>query len=157
MIARIIVGNRLAWLKFGLVLGAVTLLCHQADRYYGKKNPPIGEIRAHPDLHEGQRIELNAKKIQEVKGGTFTLMSNRISIRVHAPGTWNTGEYVVVHGIVRKGEIQARTIQRVPGYRWKRGLMYGVSLLVMIALLAGLVRRTDLENGLFLPRDQWPT
>lgn len=153
MIARIIFGNRFAWLKFGLALGIVTLLSHQAEWYYSENNPSIGAIREAPDRHEGKKIDLPVRKIEEAGEGTFLLVDDRIPIRVRAPGTWTAGEYVVVHGTARGGEIEAGKVRRIPGYPWKRGLVYGFSVLVMAAILVGLLRHMDLRKGIFLPRN----
>jgi hypothetical protein len=147
-------GNRLAWLKFGLVLGGITLLCYQADRHFRKTYPGIGSIRTHPERNEGKEVQFLAKKIVHAGKDQFTLVGDRIPITVRAKGSWKKGQFVTVHGTVKQGEVLATRVKLFPGYRWKRGLVYLVSLLVMSALLFGFLRRTNLPQGVILPRDE---
>ena len=151
---KFVTSNRLAWVKIGLVLGGITLLCHQSDRYFRQTNPGIGAIRTSPVRNEGKKVQFPAKKIIETGEDRFTLVSNRIPLMVRAEGSWKEGQFVSVHGTVKQGEVMATRVKVFPGYRWKRGLVYLTSLLVMSALLFGLLRRTDLPQGVILPRDE---
>lgn len=141
-------GDRFAWLKVGLALGAVTLLCGLGSRVYGTRYPSAGAIRRNPERFEGRTTVLPPAAIR--RSGIDSFLVHTVEVR--SKGTWKEGEMVAVRGIVRGGAIEAETVRRLPGYLWKRGVMYGVSALTAFVILTQLLRRTRLRDGLFVSR-----
>lgn len=141
-------GDRFAWLKIALALGAATLLCGWATRIYGARYPSAGAIRRNPERFEGRTTVLPPTPVRRSGIDSFLVHT----VKVRSKGTWKEGEMVAVRGIVRGGAIEAETVRRLPGYRWKRGAMYGVSGLLAFVILTQLLRRTRLRDGLFVSR-----
>jgi len=149
---RILWSDRASWLKVGLVLTAVAGLCWEANRRLGPGYPSLGRIREYPEETQGQTAQIPPSVVRE--GGTdrFVLERDEVTLVVHARGRWNAGEIVAVRGRAEKGELIAEMVRPYPGYRWKRGLVYGFSLLAALFVAWRLLRRTDLARGIFESR-----
>jgi hypothetical protein len=143
--------NRFAALKVLVALAAVTALSYAAHRQFTAQHPDVEAIRTDPG-HEGKTAFLSPNPIRAVGERSFLLESGGVPIVVRAAGDWKVGEVVSVRGIVRDGGIDAEEVRRQPGYRWKRGVMYGASALLAVALLLALLRRTDVRRGILETR-----
>lgn len=145
----VLFSNRFAAVKVVAALAVVTLLCYLTHARITAQHPNVEAIRTDPAEAEGKTAILSPQKIAAVGTDSFVIESDGIPIVVRARGDWKKGERVAVRGIVRDGGIDAVEVRRLPGYLWKRGIVYGVSAVLAFAFLALFLRRTDLRRGIF--------
>lgn len=147
----VVFSNRFALVKVTFALAAVTLLCYTAHGRFTRQHPDAEALRTEKE-HEGKTTILAPNPIRAVGDGSFVVESGGVPVVVRARGEWKPGEMVSVKGVVRDGGIDATEVRRLHGYAWKRGVAYGASLVVAVALLILFLRRTDLRRGVFETR-----
>lgn len=149
---RILWSDRLGWLKFAAAVAAVTALSYHARSRLTDLHPSLGAIRMYPEANEGKTAFVAPGRIREGGRGRFVVEKDDLPLVVHAAGDWQAGETVAVRGTVRGGELVAHEIRRYRSYFWRRAMMYGVSILLVLFVGWRMLRRTRLDRGVFESR-----
>jgi len=143
-------------LKMGLALALFALLCGRAHREIGELHPEIEHGALLMDPVRGKTIHAWAHPVLAVTPDGFDIDTKAGPFHVTARHPFpSVGQYVTVIGeVVAPRHFAASAVQVNEGYRWKRGLNYGLSSVTVLAFL-WLIRkrfRWRLSEGLFRGR-----
>ncbi len=144
--------------RYGKVLGALAvlgaLMAWTAPRM-NEHHPSISDARADPERYRGREIYAGAV-VTAVSATEVWVREERTPVRIlGAPPGLRIGDRVSFRGrFVPPDALEPTRWQVHPGYRWKRPVMYVVSLLAL-GVVGWLVhRRYRIQPGLpaLLPR-----
>jgi hypothetical protein len=148
-------GDRFRLVKHALALFLFVGLCTWTNARLGPIHPPMGGVPIYGDIWRDKIIAPQGYLVVAHTPDGFDLESKGGTIRILTAERPPVGEHVSLVGrIAGNGRIEALRIQVNEGWRWKRPLNYGVSVLVLLVFL-WLIRdrfRIRLAEGLFRSR-----
>jgi hypothetical protein len=139
--------------KAAAALGLFAWLCNRSEQEISTLSPP-SELAVLESMR-GRSTSFLARRVVNVKPEGFEVASNVGPLLIVSTAAPPLGATVSVVGrITAPRTIEALSIRINEGYRWKRSLTYGVSIVTVILVLAALRRRFRgrLREGVFQGR-----
>lgn len=143
-------------LKAALAFGAFVLVCRASERDFHALQPDIERTTYEAERIAGRETLLWAETVTAVHADGFSFATKAGPVRALSPLRPKVGDRI--HGVARFTErprvVEVARARVMEGFRWKRGLNYGLSSLCVIAYL-WLIRRRfrwSPERGLFRSR-----
>jgi hypothetical protein len=148
-------GGRVRWLRFGAALIAAAALVVYGLRQPAPRLLTFGSVRAHPDRYAGQEFTVEMVRVVDVLPGGFVgdIGGRRVVFRGDvdvSPGQTLSARVVFDPG---SGELRLKDALRLPrGMSVLRGVIFGVSAVVMLVVAGTVVRRFRWSPGAGLDR-----
>ena len=128
--------DRLWLVKAAVALGLLSGLCTLVHRDFSVRYLPVERVALFQDSLRGRAFHLTAQKVVAADPEGFGIESKVGRIRFLTSAPPPIGEFVTINArAVGPRTLAIDDVVVLSGYRWKRPLNYGISILTLIVYL----------------------